>query len=442
MNGPEKEETMLDMYRERIELKDELRTMKSKHERLERKYERMKECFGALKSKYDEQERELEDFRARHKYDSLFEEIDRAREIRKEELPPGLSEYAKQLVKDVRVYLEFNSYKQFYEAISESVFGQESGLSLLLTGIYSYLCGIARDGKPRKANLMLISPSGSGKTETLRAITSYFRDKIKRLVIIHEDVSNVSAAGYKGRETINLIAGLLKSEGYGLAFFSEFDKMISPHHSSSGENTSLAVINEFLCMLEGQKYYAVHSGDSKCGNCIDTNNTLFICDGSFNEIREQRRKNRETSTMGFVSFKAECYDTYEEITREDLIDYGATYELLGRIPVIIQYHKLSKEAVLGVIEKSRRRISDALSVEVDFGTDYVDYLVEQANGDYGVRMIESTIYNDSLVALRDCFLQGQGNNVRITLHIGGYEVCEVDNEEEKDTIEAENAQEN
>ena len=384
------EVSLVDLHREKMELKEELCALRGKHERLELRYKRQSDCFEMLKMKFDEQKNELQELKSLQEYDKLFCGADDINKIKRIEIPDRMSAYAKGLIEEVRVFLAFTSFKQFYDDISAHIIGQEEGLSLLLTGIYRYLCGIAKDGKPRKANMMLVAPSGCGKTETLRVLKKYFAVKIKKLVIIHEDLSNITAAGYKGRESINLLAGLARSEGYGLAFFSEIDKMIAPHHSSTGENTSLAVINELLCMIEGQKYPVQN------GAIIDTSLTMFICDGSFNEIRANKKNESENTVVGFLPDVKKNYDSYEEISKEDIIAFGCTYELLGRFASIIQYHTLSRESLLAVIEKSRNKISEALGVELWLGEDFVEDLLDKGNGDYGCRLLESSIYNDGL----------------------------------------------
>lgn len=424
-NNACEEVSLIDLHREKIALKEELRVLMGKHERLELRYKRLNDCFEMLKMQYDEQKKENAEMKTLQEYTKGSCEGFA--------LPAVLTPYAKGLIEEVRVFLTFTSFKQFYDEISEHIIGQEEGLSLLLTGIYRYLCGIAKEGKPRKANMMLVAPSGCGKTETLRVLKRYFEKKIKKLVIIHEDLSNVTAAGYKGRESLNLLVGLARSEGYGLAFFSEIDKLMAPHHSASGENTSLAVINEMLCILEGQKYPVQN------GAIIDTSLTMFICDGSFNEIRANKKNESEKTVVGFLPDNKKDYDSYEEITKEDIIDFGCTYELLGRFASIIQFHTLSRESLLAVVEKSRSKISETLGIELWLGEDFVQNLIDKGNGDYGCRLLESTIYNDALCALRDVLMQGIGDSITITLHNGGYEIKEI--EEEKATGEVENTQE-
>lgn len=424
MSECEKTVNTLDLYRERMELKDALRAMETKYERMGRRYERMRQCFEMLKNRYDEQQVELEELRTLRRNNLVFEDIDKVCEIESEELPLGLSEYRRKLVKEVRVFLAFTSFRQFYDSIAGLVIGQEEGLSLLLMSVYRYLCGIAKDGHPKKVNVLVTAPSGNGKTESFRALRNYFSQKVPSLVVKCEDVSGITTAGFKGREATSLVSGLVKSEGIGLIWLSEFDKLVRPRHTSSDENVALDVMGELLCMAEG--------GDIRYSKeCfVNTSEAMFVFDGSFNDIRLNRKKTCQKSTVGFIKNNEDgfCSD-FDEITRADILDFGCTAELLGRIPIIIQYHKLGYEAILTVIDKCRCKVSDSLGVELYLAEDYINELAEKANGELGCRLLESSIYNDTLVALRDSFFRGTGDNVSITLKKGCYEIKEIENEE-------------
>lgn len=420
MSECEKEVSTLDLYRERMKLKDELRAMETKYERIERRYDRMRQCFDMLKSKYDEQNAELEGFRAMCQSDVELDDLFKVNKAEKEDLPPGLSRYMQKLVKETRVFLEVTSFRQFYDAIAGLVIGQDEGLSLLLMGVYRYLRSIAKDGCPKKNNIILSGPSGSGKTATLRALKTYLAQKIPSFKIVHDDVSGLTTSGFRGREASSILSGL-NSDGVALVWLSEFDKLIRPRHTSAGENTSLDVQGEILSMLEGVDYKLPK------GETISTSGIMFICDGSFSDIRLNKKNESRKSAIGFITEKnGGKYNAYDEITREEILEYGCTPELLGRFSTIICYRTISEKAVKLIIEQCRIRVADSLGADIILAREYIDVLTEKANGEYGCRLLEAEIYNAALAALRDSCFQGNSDNVSIVLNLNSYDIKETE----------------
>lgn len=306
-----------------------------------------------------------------------------------------LNTYKEQLISECIVYLRNNTFSDFVTEISQSVIGQDN-LELLLAGIYNYISGIAKNGHPAKINTLLTAPSGCGKTETYRAIKSYFKDKIPTLVVELIDVSRITPEGFKGSDINTIIASLLSNDtrGYGIIFMDELDKRVMPQMDNNNGNISSDVQGQLFTMLEGTTLkFKVGATLTE----IDTGLTMFIGCGSFNSIREKKKARSNKRNIGF-SQQAVLYDIYDDIKREDMIDAGCIYEMLGRFSLIVNYHKLGQSAILKIIEKARANVSTALNLNIKLSTEYIDKLITVANGDFGCRLIYSCIYETALRA--------------------------------------------
>lgn len=336
--------------------------------------------------------------------------------------------YKEQLLYECLAYLHDNTFNDFVYAISENVIGQKN-LELLLASVYNYIKGVAREGKPSKINAIITAPSGCGKTETYRALKAYFNEQIPSLVVDLVDISRITPEGFKGNDTNALVSGLMAAhtEGYGIIFLDEFDKRVSPQMDGSYNNMSADVQGQILTIIEGtvlkyrvgREFYEVDSGL-----------TMFICCGSFNMVRAMRKESNKKS-IGFIN-RNEDYDIYDDITRADMINAGCTYELLGRFPLFINYHKLNRDSVLKIIEKARVNISRNLSLDIEFTNEYIDMLVSMANGYFGCRLIYSAIFATALRAYAE-FLKINTCSCPIVVISGDdkYEICEPLTSEEE-----------
>lgn len=329
--------------------------------------------------------------------------------------------YRDQLMYECATYLQVNTFNNFVSVISENVIGQES-LELLLAGVYNYITGIAREGKPSKINAIITAPSGCGKTETYRALKAYFNEQIPSLVVDLVDISRITPEGFKGSDTNAIIARLMvdHTEGFGIIFLDEFDKRISPQMDGSLNNISANVQGQILTIIEGTilKYRA-----GKEFNEIDSGLTMFIGCGSFNIVRAKKKESNRKS-IGFIN-RNEDYDTYDDITRADMLNAGCTYEFLGRFPLIINYHKLNRDSALKIIEKIVANISKNLNLNIIITKEYIDNLVSMANGDFGCRLIHSTIFTTALRAYAESLKINICSCPVITINgDDDYEMCE------------------
>lgn len=331
--------------------------------------------------------------------------------------------YREHLIQDCATFLNDNAFIDFSHTISKNVIGQDD-LELLLAGIYNYISGIAMYETPSRINTLLAAPSGCGKTETYRSLKRYFRTKIPSLVVTLVDVSRITAEGFKGNDPGMIISELVSCNtgGYGIIFLDEFDKRISPQTDGSLGNMSIDVQGQLLTIIEGSIYK--YRADKTTLKEIDSSLTMFIGCGSFNRMRLSKDEKNNRRTIGFIE-QNERYDAYEEITRADMINAGCTYELLGRFTLIINYHKLNRDAILRIIEKARVSISKNLILNIKLTKQYIDNLVTISNGNFGCRLIHSMIMEAALRAYAES-LKTKTCSCPVVIIKGEneYEICE------------------
>lgn len=323
--------------------------------------------------------------------------------------------YIQEMIEELRTsvteWLNRVSFLEFRNTIHKDVIGQDN-LDLVLANVYNYLRNIAL-GNPVNNNMLMAAPSGCGKTETYRALRNYFKEEIPELVIAQVDVSVITEEGIVGGSSSLLVDDLMEAEtnGYGIVFMDEFDKKLIPSFAE-GANTSAAVQNQLLTIIEGRKVPFIQDGMAT-GYSIDTANTMFIGLGSFNESREQKKK-ASANSLGFGATRNE-HDIFEDITREDMIKMGASYEMIGRFPLIINYHKLSEEAVDAIIDKTVSNLEMAYQLPIELDNNMRTKLHELANGVYGCRMLDSSI-RDQVIKQYTAWLLNGCKEQKIVVH--------------------------
>lgn len=321
------------------------------------------------------------------------------------------AEQIEDLKLSIKEWLGRVPFTEFRNTIHKDVIGQDN-LDLILANVYNYLTNVAL-GNPVNNNMLMAAPSGCGKTETYRSLRNYFKTEIPELTISQVDVSVITEEGIVGAGSSILVDELMENgtNGYGIVFMDEFDKKLIPSFAE-GANTSAAVQNQLLTIIEGREVPFILNGQPT-GYYIDTSNTMFIGLGSFNESREQK-KNAAKNNLGFGA-RAQDNDMFDEITREDMIKMGASYEMIGRFPLIVNYHKLSEEAVDKIIDKTLETLRLAYQLPIELDADMRTQLHEFANGVYGCRMLDSSI-RDQVIKQYTAWLIGGCKKKKIVIH--------------------------
>lgn len=300
----------------------------------------------------------------------------------------------------INLWLHTTPFPTFVADIKKQVIGQE-GLEDILLNIYLYLYNQLL-GKNVMNNILLAAPSGCGKTETYRALSAYFKKHIPSLPLSQIDITSITPEGFVGGDTNDIIHALKekKSGGIGLIFIDEFDKCMTVLKTSSGSDLNGEVQNMLLTLIEGREI-----GD------IDTNKTMFIGMGSFDAIRRSRKMKK--AGIGFTSDHSESAspqlptEHYSEITLEDMRAFGAIPELLGRFVTVINYHKLTDEAIDKVIDLSVAKLAETFGTSITISESVRKTLHEQANTVYGCRMFHNTLHTKAASILKENLLKGK-----------------------------------
>lgn len=235
--------------------------------------------------------------------------------------------------------------------------------------------------KIQKSNMLVLGPTGSGKTETFRAIS-----EMLKVPFYVQDCTRLTQQGYVGDDADDMLRGLLQNAGgdvdrasWGIILLDEFDKIARKSgRSASGyrDITGEGVQQGMLRILEGAqvpvtrgmgKNVSVTSvgpnGEVRSNvDVLDTTNILFVCAGSFAGIEEivDARVNK-SSHLGFGSGdhhkkKLSKSDIYTAVKQEDILEFGIIPEMLGRLPIITTTLELSDEDMVRVLTEPRNAI--------------------------------------------------------------------------------------
>lgn len=330
----------------------------------------------------------------------------------------SLKDYKNCVKDEIEKWFENTSFVEFYNEIKESVIGQDS-LKLILGNIYNYLtcvmCGNRVDN-----NMLLSAPSGCGKTETYRALKKYFSVHIPSLDVYIFDTTSITSNGFRGEDASAILDTFRRrrlSQPYGIVFLDEFDKKIAPIYNGSAENVNASVQADMLMLIEG--------GDVNCGRfVVNTEDLMFIGMGSFESFRKKRDE-KEVRTTGFNSSWSETEEDkhYNPLSRENILEAGASNELVGRFPYIVNYNPLTDDAIYSIIDKCVVEVSENYNLEsMCLGDDMIEHLKSIANGKFGCRLIKAELQKTML----DAYVEAQINRpANATLSININKINEV-----------------
>ncbi len=295
---------------------------------------------------------------------------------------------------EVHNWLANNKYRNLYEALSERVKGQED-IEKVVANVYNYLqCVDAR--RAHNNNMIIAAPSGCGKTETFRALRDYFRQHMPSIPVYQVDISSVTQDGFKGKNVSEIVRPLMEvaadTDGIGIVFLDEFDKKITPTYSQSEENVNLAVQSQLLTLVEGRECRELFGS-------IDTSRTLFIGLGSFDSVR--MKKGEIVKHLGFGSKNEGGVEHFTPITRTDMINLGATYELIGRFSTVVNYHELSEDMTKEVIKHISERVGKSYGCKMNVSEEFMNFLIANRKSRYGCRLFESHIREAAFEAYMD-----------------------------------------